>query len=129
ELKDQHIKQAVDYAANQGVEWVGLTNGEEWRIYKLSFGKPIGFEVVVQFNLLDLSHKKKDDMEVLALLAKEGWQKAKLEQHHNVQQIVNKFTVGVILQSDAVLNVVRRELKRLSSDVKISEEDIGALIR
>jgi Type I restriction enzyme R protein N terminus (HSDR_N) len=27
ELKDAHVKQAVDYAANQGVDWVVLTNG------------------------------------------------------------------------------------------------------
>ena len=34
-LKDQHVKQAVDYAANQGVEWVVLTNGATWRVYKV----------------------------------------------------------------------------------------------
>jgi len=28
ELKDGHVKQAVDYAANQGVDWVGLTKGK-----------------------------------------------------------------------------------------------------
>ena len=28
ELKEQFVKQAVDYAANQGVEWVVLTNGD-----------------------------------------------------------------------------------------------------
>lgn len=27
DLRDGHAKQAVDYAANQGVEWVALTNG------------------------------------------------------------------------------------------------------
>src|SRR4051794_37727228 len=27
ELKDPHVKQAVDYAANKGVDWVILTNG------------------------------------------------------------------------------------------------------
>jgi predicted type IV restriction endonuclease len=27
ELKEGHVKQAVDYAANQGIEWVALTNG------------------------------------------------------------------------------------------------------
>jgi predicted type IV restriction endonuclease len=41
ELKDQHVKQAVDYAANQGVDWVVLTNGTHWRIYNVVFGKPI----------------------------------------------------------------------------------------
>lgn len=129
ELKEQHIKQAVDYAANQGVEWVCLTNGDEWRVYKLSFGKPINYEVVVKFNLLELSHKQNDDIEVLGLLAKEGWQKAKLEQHHSVQQIINKFTLGAVLLSEPVLAVVRRELRRLSSSVKIDEDEIAAMLQ
>ena len=34
ELKESHTKQGVDYAANQGVEWVVLTNGNVWRIYR-----------------------------------------------------------------------------------------------
>jgi hypothetical protein len=31
ELKDAHIKQAVEHAANQGIEWVVLTNAVQWR--------------------------------------------------------------------------------------------------
>src|SRR5215213_5425141 len=31
DLKDSHAKQAVDYAANSGVEWVAVTNGVNWR--------------------------------------------------------------------------------------------------
>lgn len=27
ELKEPHVKQAIDYAANQGIDWVLLTNG------------------------------------------------------------------------------------------------------
>ena len=46
ELKDQHVKQAVDYAANQGVDWVVLTNGTHWRIYNVIFGKPIDQDLV-----------------------------------------------------------------------------------
>lgn len=42
DLKEPHVKQAIDYAANQGVEWVVLTNGLVWRVYKVTFGKPIG---------------------------------------------------------------------------------------
>ena len=33
-LKQKHLKQAIDYAANHGVQWVLLTNGEMWKIYK-----------------------------------------------------------------------------------------------
>lgn len=36
ELKENHIKQAVDYAANQGVDWVALTNASIWKVYKLT---------------------------------------------------------------------------------------------
>jgi predicted type IV restriction endonuclease len=39
ELKDPNVKQAVDYAANQGVDWVVLTNGVHWRIYSVSSEK------------------------------------------------------------------------------------------
>lgn len=45
ELKDAHVKQAVDYAANQGTDWVVLTNGLSWRIYKVTFTKPIEHEM------------------------------------------------------------------------------------
>jgi predicted type IV restriction endonuclease len=51
DLKESFTKQAVDYAANQGVEWVVLTNGVVWQIYKVSFGKTIGQELVIAINL------------------------------------------------------------------------------
>ena len=34
-LKDNYIKQAVDYAANQGCDWVLLTNGVLWQSYRV----------------------------------------------------------------------------------------------
>ena len=40
ELKEQHIKQAVDYASNEGIDWVILTNGLMWMIYRVQFVKP-----------------------------------------------------------------------------------------
>ena len=33
--KEDHIKQAVDYGSNYGVDWVILTSGIRWRIYKI----------------------------------------------------------------------------------------------
>jgi hypothetical protein len=37
-LNDAHIKQALDYGANAGVNWVLLTNAETWMIYKIKLG-------------------------------------------------------------------------------------------
>ena len=41
ELKDSHIKQAVDYGANEGIDWVILTNAVRWMVFKVTFGKPV----------------------------------------------------------------------------------------
>src|SRR5438445_2831928 len=44
DLKDGYIRQATDYAAKEGVDWVILTNGIVWRVYKMLFTKPVNFE-------------------------------------------------------------------------------------
>src|SRR5215469_5845791 len=41
ELKDNHTRQAIDYAMNEGTEWVVLTNSVRWRIYRIVFRKPL----------------------------------------------------------------------------------------
>jgi hypothetical protein len=58
DLKDAHIKQAVDYAANQGIEWVVLTSGPIWRVFRVIFGKSIDAELVLDIDLLQLNHKR-----------------------------------------------------------------------
>ena len=32
ELKEQHLRQAVGYGANKGVQWIILTNGADWQV-------------------------------------------------------------------------------------------------
>lgn len=129
ELKDQHVKQAVDYAANQGVEWVGLTNGTVWRVYKVGFGKPITHEVVVEFDLASLSHRNADNIDLLGLLAKEGWKKSRINEYHSHKEALNRFTLGALLLSDTVIDVIRRELRRVTPDLKVECEQIEAALR
>jgi hypothetical protein len=119
DLKEQFVKQAVDYAANQGVEWVALTNGVVWRVYKVAFSKPIEHELVVEFDLLSMNARKADDLELLGLLAKEGWQKARLGDYHSQRQALNRFTLAAVVLSEPVLEVVRREVRRLAPEVRI----------
>lgn len=124
ELKEQHVKQAVDYAANHGVDWVLLTNGVSWRVYRLVFSKPIDRELVVDFEFLGLSSRSERDIETLYLLCKEGWQKSALGDYHTQKQALSKFFLGAMLQTDVVLDVIRRELKRVSPNVKIDTTEI-----
>lgn len=128
ELKDQHVKQAIDYAANQGVEWVGLTNGCVWRVYKVVFSKPIDFEVVVEFDLLTLSHRDSDAIDMLGLLAKEGWQRAHIGEYHSHKQALSKYTLSAILLSEPVLKMVRKQLRITSPGIKADIEEIKTAI-
>mgnify|MGYP001559110856 CR=1 FL=1 len=129
DLKEQFVKQAVDYAANQGIEWVALTNGAVWHIYKVSFGKPIQHELVVDFDLVAMNPRKDEHIEILGLLAKEGWQKAQLGEYHTQRQALSRFTLGALILSEHVLDVLRRELRRLSPDVRIDTDEIKVCSR
>lgn len=128
ELKEQHVKQAVDYAANQGCEWVALTNAVDWRVYRVSFGKPIEHELVVDLDLLAVNARKPDDVELVGLLAKEGWQKANLGEYHNQRQALSRFTLAQLMLGDPVAEVLRREIRRLSPEVRVELEQIKAVI-
>lgn len=58
DLKDAYTKQAVDYSANQGTDWVILTNADIWRVYKVTFAKPIVSELVLEINFSELKSKE-----------------------------------------------------------------------
>jgi predicted type IV restriction endonuclease len=128
ELKDSHVKQAVDYAANKGCEWVGLTNGVIWRVYKVVFSKPIEHELVVEVDLLQLNSRDADHIELIGLLAKEGWQKARLGEYHSYRQALSRFTVGATLLTDTVIDVIRRELRRASPGLRVEDEEIRSVL-
>jgi predicted type IV restriction endonuclease len=124
DLKDNYIRQAVDYAANQGCEWVVLTNGVLWQAYQVAFSKPIEAELVLDLDLLGLNHRRGEDVQLLALLSREAWQKSRLDDYATQKQALSRFTIAAALLSDPCLQVIRRELRRISKEVKIESADI-----
>ncbi len=128
ELKEAHVKQAVDYAANQGVDWVLLTNGIRWCVYHVIFTRPIAQELVVDIDFLSLNPKSESDIETLYLWCKEGWQRSALGDFHTQKQALSRFFLGAMVLSDPVLEVVRRELRRVSPDVRIDVEQIRTVL-
>jgi hypothetical protein len=128
ELSDGHVKQAIDYAANQGVDWVILTNGICWRVYKVTFAKPIDKELVLEIDFLKLSHRNEKDIECLYLISREGWTKSALGEFHVQKQALSRFFLGAMILSEPVVQVIRRELRRVSPDVRIDIDEIRAVL-
>lgn len=128
ELKDQYIKQAVDYAANLGTDWVILTNGIRWNIYKITFGKPIEQELVASFDYLQLSPKSISDLELIYCISKEGCNRSILNAYHSRKQVLSKYFISNVILSDTILNGIRKELKRLEPDIKTDTDQIRSII-
>lgn len=130
-LKEQHIRQAVDYGSNSGIEWVVLTNGVTWKIYNIIFAKPVVTELVYEFDLTTINPKKQNELELLYYLSKESMtkgNKSSLDEYHVQQQLINRFTIGQILLTTPVLDVIRRSIRKLSADAKVSNEEIQQIL-
>ena len=128
ELKDQYVKQAVDYAANLGTDWVILTNGIFWNVYKITFGKPIEKEMVASFDFLQLNPKDSSHLEMLFCISKEGCNKSVLDEFHSRKQVLSKYFISNVIISEPILNAIRKELKKLEPDVKTEIAQIESII-
>lgn len=127
-LKQNHLRQAVNYGSNQGVPWVVLTNGIDWEVYRIVFEQPVSHELVFRFNFLELSARKRDDHELLYLLCRSGVRKDAISAFHERAQLVNRFVLAALLYTEPVLATMRRELKRLAPDSKVTPDEIEALL-
>ncbi|UCD87878.1 MAG: type I restriction enzyme HsdR N-terminal domain-containing protein [Desulfobacterales bacterium] len=128
DLKDHHLRQAVNYGANHGIQWVILTNSIDWEIYRIRFEKPISHQLLCSFNFFELNPRTQEDQDRLFILCKEGLSKAAIEEFDEYVRSVNKFVVGTIVQSEAVLNVIRRELRRMSPGVKVDMDELKKMV-
>jgi hypothetical protein len=124
ELKDNFVKQAVDYASNQGIDWVILTNGIQWKIFKIIFTKPIENELLYEFDFQTLNHKNEEHLELLWMISKESWTKSLLGDYHAQKQALNKFSLASLILSDSIVEVLRREIRKLSPGIKVDLEEI-----
>ena len=127
-LKENHLRQAINYGANHGIPWVVLTNGIVWEIYKIKFERPIDCEQIVSFNFTELSAAKQNDQELVYLLCKKGLVSDAIEKFHDHIQTVNRFTIGAIILSETFLSVVCKELRRVSPGLKVASEEIKEII-
>ena len=132
ELKDDFVRQATNYAADSGIEWVVLTNAVTWRMYKVIFNKPIEKELVYEFDMTELSPKKQMDIDLLYTLCRDSFTGSKkqssLEDLYMQKQIVNKFMIGQLLLSDNMLDQLRKQIKRLAPDMKPDNDMLKSIL-
>ncbi|MEO9255221.1 MAG: hypothetical protein ABI305_06765 [Tepidiformaceae bacterium] len=130
----KHLRQVEMYAINEGVEWAILTNGHEWEVYHLA-AKPISanpgplIEVDLTFsvNLLsDETPAKK--IEKLFYVTRESLKRRQIDELWRAKRATSPKSVAQAVQSDAVLDALRRELRKTTGH-NANLDELKAIIR
>ncbi len=122
ELKDNHVKQAIDYGANHGIEWVVLTNGAIWQVYKIHFKQPIDKSLIFEVDLLNTTVKNAQLLECFGTLSREGFTQSSMTAFFQQQQATSKFSLAALLCTESVLSAIKKELKKISPTLKVDDE-------
>lgn len=110
ELSEKHLRQAINYGANEGIEWAILTNARKIDLYRIIFDKPIDSKKVFSLDLTD-QNSFKDNIEQLQYLHKDCLRKNELEILWKKHSALSPTTLASFLFGKPVLNYIKRELK------------------
>lgn len=122
DLKDSHVNQAINYGANHGIEWVVLTNGAIWQVYKIHFKQPIDKSLIFEIDLLKTTVKNQQLLECFGTLSREGFTQSSMTAFFQQQQATSKYSISALLQSDSVLLALKKELKKISPTIKVEDD-------
>lgn len=122
DLSEKHLRQAVNYAANEGIDWVLLTNGRTYELYRVIFGKPITYRKVCAFDLTDMEQVKQS-VDCFAYLTRKAALSDQLEKFWKRFQALEPTNLAHHLYSAEVLRFLRKRLKK-EAKLWFPEEDI-----
>lgn len=125
-LSDKHLRQAINYGANEGIEWALLTNGKCFEFYKILFNKPIESRKIFSLDLSDTSQIK-NSVEVLQYIHKDSITNRGLTLLWNKTCALDPLNVAGLLYAPAVTNFIKRTLKNKYKS-KFSDDEIQSSI-
>jgi len=125
DLSDKHLRQAVNYAANEGIEWALLTNGKNFELYRIIFGQPIDSKLVFRINIEDF----KTVAESIQYLVKSSVLKGGLDALWNKVTALDPNNIATMLCSNQIVGIIKKELK-VKYKANFEEEDVlNAIIK
>lgn len=122
DLTEKHLRQSINYAANEGIDWIILTNGKQIQLYKVLFRKPISSRKIFDFDLTDKDDFKKIP-EFLVYLTKKSVQKNELEDFWKRFEALEPTQLSKNLYDVKIVRFLKKVLKN-KTGLSFSEEDI-----
>ncbi len=125
-LSENHLRQAINYGANEGVEWALLTNGKHFDFYRIIFAKPISHTKVFSVDISDSASLKKS-VELLQYINKESVIKKGLDLLWKKCLALTPASISKVLLSSEIVAVIKKVVNK-THDTKFSDEQIQETI-
>jgi predicted type IV restriction endonuclease len=125
-LSVKHLRQVQMYAVNEGVEWIILTNGVEWQVYRLSAGLPVLTDLTMTVSILGDDGPTQKARQ-LFYLTKESLRRRQIDELWKARMATSPKSLAAVLLSPAVVDAIRKELKR-STGHKADAAEVARLL-
>lgn len=110
DINERHLRQSLSYAANEGVDWIVLTNGRQIELYRVNFGKPITTSLIYKINLLNGTDVKKAAKQIW-FLTKKSVERGELEDFWKRSNALQVENLAKLLYSEEIVKRLRNDLK------------------
>ena len=128
ELKDLYLRQAIEYGAREGIEWIILTNGVLWQAHRIRFEQPVHHDMVFEVNVLDEETKPNDVLAKFYLISKEAGTCTALEQYWQRSEATSRYVISQLLLEENTLIALRRNLRSLFKGLRVSTAEIREVL-
>ena len=121
-LTDKHLRQAINYGANEGIEWAVLTNGRDVHLYKIIFAQPIESRLVLR---MDLSNPDafKETIEDIQYLHRDAVVKDGLTQLWKKFTATESRSLAAIMLSKDGISFIGKEIRQKFNS-RIEDKDL-----
>ena len=126
-LDAKHLRQVEMYAVNEGVQWVILTNGANWKVYHITGGLPVIIDLALDVNLLgeeSLQYKAS----LLYYLTRESLKRQQIDDLWRAKRATSPKSLARVLLAPPVLAAVQKELRRQTGHV-VEPTEIEKLLK
>lgn len=127
DLDQKHLRQSLNYAANEGIDWILLLNGRQIEFYKVNFTKPITSKRLFKIDLLDKSDFN-SAAELIVYLTKACVLKDELDDFWKRVSALAPDSVAKLIYSEDIARNVRNSIKR-DTGIYFQIEDVAEVIR
>lgn len=128
-LKETHLNQARQYAVDEGIDWIILTNGDDWQVYRTEIeGKIPVTSHVFSVAMSDKDVKPADKAALLYLLSEEANRRKEIEAYYQRRVALSGANLADHILSDDVVNRLRISLKNSTGQRLESSEIAEALM-